>query len=113
MLRAARSHILAALPEDDKQSLLQNATREELPPRHTFYSPGMPIRDIFFLEEGMASELVRMSDGRAVDVAPNRNRRIDRASAVLGRELKPSSQPHAGTGQRTASAGFGWVEVLQ
>jgi CRP-like cAMP-binding protein len=70
MLRAVRNHILAALPEDDKQSLLQNATREELPPRHTFYSPGMPIRDIFFLEEGMASELVRMSDGRAVDVAP-------------------------------------------
>lgn len=65
-----RNSILAALTESEKSALLRNADREELAPRQTFFAPGVPIRSIFFLEDGMASELVRLSDGRAVDIAP-------------------------------------------
>lgn len=61
---------LAALPERDRSAILDAARRVELPSRYSFYAPGEMPHAIFFLNSGMASELVRMSDGRTMDGSP-------------------------------------------
>ena len=65
-----RNEFLAALPEADMAALLDAAKPVELPARFSFYEPGKLPRAVYFLNEGMASELVRMSDGRTLDGSP-------------------------------------------
>lgn len=65
-----RNEFLQALPEHDRCALLDAGRPVELPGRFSFYEPGELPRAIYFLESGMASELVRMRDGRTIDGSP-------------------------------------------
>lgn len=62
--------ILAALPEVDRNRLLDSSDAVEIGQRFTFYDPARSPQYVCFLESGMASELIRVSDGRSVDAAP-------------------------------------------
>ncbi|HET7347107.1 MAG TPA: Crp/Fnr family transcriptional regulator [Acidobacteriaceae bacterium] len=79
-----RNEFLAALPETDRTALLDTATQVELPARFSFYAPGELPQAIYFLESGMASELVRMSDGRTIDGSPTGRYGFVGVPAVLG-----------------------------
>src|SRR5436305_1790683 len=56
--------IVASLPESDRNLLLSGAEVVDIEQRFTFYDPSGPPKHIWFLESGMASELIRISDGR-------------------------------------------------
>lgn len=58
------------LPDADRSQLLQAARHVLLPQRYSFYGAGDLPDAIYFIESGMASELIRMSDGRTLDVSP-------------------------------------------
>ena len=67
---AGRNEFLEALPQGDRSVLLQAARHVELPPRTSFYAPGELPHAVYFLTSGMASELVRVRDGRTMDGSP-------------------------------------------
>lgn len=62
--------MLGALPHHERRRVLGGAELIHAPQRHTFYSPANALKFGYFPEVGMASELIRLSDGRAVDVSP-------------------------------------------
>src|SRR6185312_2028184 len=79
-----RNEFLAGLPETDRTALLHAAKQVELPAHFSFYEPGKLPSAIYFLEEGMASELVRMSDGRTLDGSPTGRYGFVGLPALLG-----------------------------
>ena len=68
--RSTKNRILTALPEWERDSLFRSAKLVECAERHTFYTPASPPEHGYFLEAGMASELIRMRTGKAADAAP-------------------------------------------
>lgn len=75
---------LAALPERDRSMLLDAARRVELPARYSFYGPGEISHAVYFLNSGMGSELVRLSDGRTIDGSPTGRYGFIGVPAVVG-----------------------------
>jgi CRP-like cAMP-binding protein len=66
----ARNGIIAQLDEVDQSYLLRESRPVHLEQQFTFYELGEIPRYIYFLTEGMASEVVRLGDGRLVDGSP-------------------------------------------
>jgi CRP-like cAMP-binding protein len=81
-----RNEFLRSLPESERAQLLQAGRAVQIPQRFTFYFPGDSPEAIYFLETGMASELVRMSDGKTMDASPIGRRGLVGAPALLGAE---------------------------
>lgn len=65
-----RNGMLAQLDESEQTYLLRATRPVHLEPQFTFYETGRIPRDIYFLTKGMASEVVRLGDGRLVDGSP-------------------------------------------
>jgi len=70
VLPKLRNMILGALPEQERQRILAGATLIDTPQRHIFALPSHTFKYGYFPESGMISELVRLANGRAVDVSP-------------------------------------------
>jgi CRP-like cAMP-binding protein len=62
--------ILGALPDQERQRILAGAKLIDTPQRHIFSMPSHPFKYGYFPESGMISELIRLANGRAVDVSP-------------------------------------------
>ncbi|HKR27928.1 MAG TPA: Crp/Fnr family transcriptional regulator [Acidobacteriaceae bacterium] len=62
-----RNDFLRTLGERDRAALVHAGHSVELPSRFTFYEPGELPHSVYFLNTGMASELVRMADGHTMD----------------------------------------------
>lgn len=65
-----RNDFLRALPESDRARLIDAGRSVDLPSRFSFYEPGQLPHAVYFLNTGMASELVRMADGHTMDGSP-------------------------------------------
>ena len=78
------NEFLRALPDEDRSEVLQAARRVRLPQRFTFYHAGELPGAIYFLEKGMASELIRMASGRTMDASPVGRRGFVGVPAILG-----------------------------
>ena len=61
--------ILGALPDQERQRILAGAKLIDMPQRHIFYMPSHPFKYGYFPEIWI-SELVRLANGRAVDISP-------------------------------------------
>jgi len=70
VLPKPQNMILGALPDQERQRILGGAELVDTPQRHTFCLPPQPLKYGYFPESGMVSELVRLANGRAVDVSP-------------------------------------------
>jgi CRP-like cAMP-binding protein len=62
--------ILGALPDRERRRLLESAELIDAPQRHVFSMPPDRFKYGYFPESGMVSELIRLANGRAVDVSP-------------------------------------------
>lgn len=78
-----RNEFLRALAESHRARLLEAGRSVRLPPRFSFYEPGQLPQAVYFLNSGMASELVRMADGRTMDGSPVGRRGFVGVPAVL------------------------------
>ena len=78
-----RNEFLRTLGERDRAQLLHAGHSVQLPARFSLYQPGEPPHAIYFLNAGMASELVRMRDGRTMDGSPVGRRGFIGVPAVL------------------------------
>lgn len=65
-----RNEFLHVLADSDRARLVVAGRSVELPSRFSFYEPGQLPRAIWFLNTGMASELVRLADGHTMDGSP-------------------------------------------
>ena len=81
-----QNEFLRFLPEADRSEILHSARLVSLPQRFTFYHPGDVPDAVYFLESGMASELIRLSDGRTMDASPVGLRGFVGVPALLGAE---------------------------
>lgn len=64
-----RNRILAALPPDELERIQPALELVELPLRKVLIDPNRPIKDVYFVEDGVVSILGVMSDGTAVETA--------------------------------------------
>ncbi len=80
--RAFRNKILQSLDESTLARL--HLEPVELPVRHPLESPGWPIRNIFFLESGIASVTTRFKDGFEVEAGMYGHDSLSGISAFMG-----------------------------
>jgi CRP-like cAMP-binding protein len=64
-----KNRLLASLPPAEIRDLASGLKRVSLPQGKTIGAAGKPLRDIFFVEEGLASIVTTMKNGRSVEVA--------------------------------------------
>ena len=88
------NEILARLKESDRDWVFSRGTLEGAPVKRMFVQPDKPLTDIYFIEAGLASMVIRMSDNSTVEVG------------AIGREGLVGLQVFLG-------ADFGGVEVFQ
>jgi CRP-like cAMP-binding protein len=70
VLPKLQNMMLGALPDQERQRTLRSAELIDTPQRHTFCIPPHRLKYGYFPESGMVSELIRLTNGRAVDVSP-------------------------------------------
>ena len=61
--------VLAALPDRDYERIVPSLEVVPLRLKQILHQPGMPIRDLYFPDDGFVSELTVLPDGRMVEVA--------------------------------------------
>jgi CRP-like cAMP-binding protein len=64
-----KNRLLASLPEEDFERLRPHLRRVVVPPKHVFHRPNEPIRDVVFMNGGVASVTTVMRDGTMVETA--------------------------------------------
>jgi len=62
------NRLLAALPEEDVQRFFSDLHPVSFPLRHVIYEVGAPLEYVYFIEQGLASILMNMSNGSTVEV---------------------------------------------
>lgn len=67
MTREIRNRILRALPADQRDRIIAAAEYVELPKRRLLYDINTPIRDVYFIEKGVASIVSILTDNTAVE----------------------------------------------
>ncbi len=68
-LTARHNRLLAALPDADYDRLASQLDAVALAATQVLAAPGAPIADVYFLTEAVASFIMPLSDGAAVEVA--------------------------------------------
>ena len=63
-----QNRLLAALLEEDVQRFFSDLHPVSFPLRHVIYEVGAPLEYVYFIEQGLASILMNMSNGSTVEV---------------------------------------------
>jgi len=63
-----QNRLLAALPEEDVQRFFSDLHPVSFPLRHVIYEVGAPLEYVYFIEQGLASILMNISNGSTVEV---------------------------------------------
>lgn len=101
-----RNEFLRTLGQRDRARLLHAGHSVQLPGRFSFYQPGELPHAIYFLNTGMASELVRLADGHTMDGSAVGRRGFVGVPAVLdaGRSFHHCVMQVPGEGLRVPAA---------
>jgi CRP-like cAMP-binding protein len=67
--RRPNNRLLASLPDKDFERLQPHLRTSVVEPKHVFHAPNEPIRDVVFLNGGVASVTTVMQDGTMVETA--------------------------------------------
>jgi len=84
------NRILAALPTQEYDRLLEFLTPVSLPLGNTLYKPEERIEDVYFLNTGVVSLVANMKDGKSVEVGLVGNEGMVGLSIVLGDDISPN-----------------------
>lgn len=63
------NRILLALPTEQREAILRESRLVDLPKKRLLYEVNEPIKDVYFIEDGVASILSVLADGTAVETA--------------------------------------------
>ncbi len=84
------NHLLAALPDAEKQRLFPQLEYVPLPLGRALYEPGGTMRHVFFPVDSIVSLLCVMEDGASTEIAVVGNEGIIGISLFMGGETTPS-----------------------
>ncbi|HKW74421.1 MAG TPA: Crp/Fnr family transcriptional regulator [Terriglobales bacterium] len=84
-----QNRLLAALPEKESKRLRAKAERVRLNVRDVLYQPEKPIKDVYFVEDGVVSLVSRMADGGTVEIATVGNEGMIGLPVFLGASTSP------------------------
>src|SRR5256885_2685947 len=84
------NRILAALPTQEYDRLLEYLTPVSLPLGDTLYKPEERIDSVYFLNTGVVSLVANMKDGKSVEVGLVGNEGMVGLSIVLGDDISPN-----------------------
>ncbi len=62
------NRLLALLPDDDFTLLRDKFEKVDLPRGTVLAEPGQPLTDVYFLEDGLASQIAFSEDGKQIEV---------------------------------------------
>jgi CRP-like cAMP-binding protein len=65
---SVKNRILAALPQEDVQRFFSDLHPVSFPLRHVLYGVGAPLDQVYFIEQGLVSILMNMSNGSSIEV---------------------------------------------
>lgn len=65
---AFQNRLLAAFPPEDVQRFFSDLRPVSLPLRHVLYDVGAPLEYVYFIEQGLSSILMSMSNGSTIEV---------------------------------------------
>jgi CRP-like cAMP-binding protein len=63
-----QNRLLAVLPHEDAQRFFSDLHPVSFPLQHVIYNVGAPLEHVYFIEQGLASILMNMSNGSTVEV---------------------------------------------
>jgi CRP-like cAMP-binding protein len=66
--RTFQNRLLAAIPPEDVQRFFSDLHPVSFPLRHVLYEVGAPLEYVYFIEDGLASILMNMSNGSTIEV---------------------------------------------
>ena len=82
--RQIKNRLLAGLPPEDLQQLIEDLQPVPLPKKQILYEVGAPLEHVYFIEEGIASVLTMMEDGASSEVGMIGPEGLIGVSALLG-----------------------------
>jgi CRP-like cAMP-binding protein len=85
--KRSKNRLLAALPEEDFQRFFSDLDDLPCPLGHLFYEPEAPIKEIYFIEDGLACILVKIANSSSVEVGMIGNEGLVGVSALLGDDI--------------------------
>lgn len=80
----SNNQIIRALRDTDRDWLLSRSTLEDAPVKRTFVTPDRPTENVYFVEGGLVSMVVTMSDGSSVEVGTIGSEGVVGLDAFLG-----------------------------
>ncbi|HEX5804300.1 MAG TPA: Crp/Fnr family transcriptional regulator [Azospira sp.] len=84
------NHLLAALPDDDRERLLPHLEEVAMPLGDVLYESGGPMRHVYFPTTSIVSLLYVMEDGASAEIAVVGNEGIVGIALFMGGETTPS-----------------------
>jgi CRP-like cAMP-binding protein len=79
-----QNRLLAALSHEDVQRFFPDLHPVSFPLRHVLYDVGTPFEDVYFIEHGLSSILMIMSDGSTIEVGMIGAEGVVGLQAILG-----------------------------
>jgi CRP-like cAMP-binding protein len=83
-LQTPKNRLLAELPPEALEELIENSDHVRLPKKLVLYEVGAPLDRVYFIEEGVASVLTMMEDGASSEVGMVGPEGLIGVSALLG-----------------------------
>jgi CRP-like cAMP-binding protein len=84
------NRILAALPRQEYDHLLEHLTPVSLPLGETLYHPDQQIKHVYFVNTGVVSLVAKLKDGKSVEVGLVGSEGMVGLSIVLGDDVSPN-----------------------
>jgi CRP-like cAMP-binding protein len=88
-LQPIRNRILAALPADEYQALLEHLTPISLSLGETIYKPESQIKQVYFVNNGVVSHVAGLEDGGSIEVGLVGNDGLVGWPIMLGDDRSP------------------------
>ena len=79
-----KNRLLTALPQADLDQFYSNLHPVALSQRQILHAAGAPIKDVYFVEEGIGSVLTSMANGTMIEVGMIGMEGVIGVSALLG-----------------------------
>jgi CRP-like cAMP-binding protein len=94
-----KNHLLAALPDAERQRWLPQLEAVELPLGHVLYEPGTTLSHVYFPTTAIVSLLYVMENGASAEIAVVGNEGVVGISLFMGGESTPSRAVVQSAGQ--------------
>jgi CRP-like cAMP-binding protein len=81
-----QNRLLAVLPHEDAQRFFSDLHPVSFPLQHVIYNVGAPLEHVYFIEQGLASILMNLSNGSTIEVGMIGREGMVGMPALLGGE---------------------------